>query len=109
MPLRIAFLAWSAPMTRRHLEQMAKDNAEQVAHYDKVRGRLTLLDGTTIINAYSIDVRGYWFDQVILADDRRMYIRERHYTLINEVLARCKRSIIPEEFAIQIYDIDAEV
>lgn len=111
MPLKIVFLGFSATLTCLYLGQMASDNAEQVARYDRRDGRLVLRDGTEIINAYSIGLdflEGRRFDQVILADDRRMEIKKRHRGVIAELLGRCGCSIVPEEFRLQIYDTDEE-
>lgn len=108
--LNIAFLGWDAAQTDRYLSQMAEDNADQVDRYDRRQGRLKLTDGTEIINAYRIGkIHGRKYDQVILADDRRMEIMEHHRKDIAELLARCQSSIIPEEFHLQFYDIDEEV
>lgn len=86
-----------------------EDNADQVDRYDRRQGHLKLTDGTEIINAYRIGkIHGRRYDQVILADDRRREIMEHHRKDIAELLRRCQSSIIPEEFHLQFYDIDAE-
>lgn len=109
MPLKIVFLGWNARQTDHYLEQMAIDNIEQVARYDRRQGRLTLTDGTVIINAYHIvTIQGWRFDQVILADDRRLHIKEHHRDAIARLMAYRQASIVPEEFGLQIYDIDEE-
>ena len=109
MGLKIVFLGWDRRQTDRYMRQMAKDNAEQVARYDRRSGRLALRDGTEIINAYTIrSPKGQRFDQVILADDRRMEILEHHRLDIAELLARCMSSPIPLEYQLQIYDLDEE-
>ena len=83
---------------------------DQVAWYNQRHGRLVLTDGTEIINAYKIGrLEGWVIDQVILADDRRLNIKEHHRGFIGSLMAHRKASIIPEEFALQIYDIDEEV
>lgn len=110
MPLKIVFLSWNPRLTDQYLEQMANDNAEQVARFNRRHGRLALTDGTEIISASSIsNLQGYRFDQVIVADDRRMEILAHHNILITQLLARCMNSHIPLEYQLQIYDIDAEV
>lgn len=107
---KIVFLGWDARQTDQYLSQMAMDNADQVDRYDRLQGRLKLTDGTEIINAYRIGkIHGRKYDQVILADDRRMEIMEHHRNDIAELLRRCQSSIIPEEFHLQFYDIDEEV
>ena len=109
MPLKIVFWGWNARLTDQYLEQMAKDNAEQVAWYNRRHGRLALTDGTVIFNAYSIGrIEGWRIDQVILADDRRLNIKEHHRDAIARLMAHRQASIVPEEFGLQIYDIDEE-
>lgn len=109
MTLKIVFLSWNARLTDQYLGQMAKDNAEQVAWYNSLHGRLKLKDGTEIVSAYHIrNIQGWRIDQVILADDRRMNIKEHQRVAINELLTRCQSSIVPWEYRLQIYDLDAE-
>ena len=109
MPLKIVFLGWNARQTDQYLGQMAKDNAEQVAWYNRRHGRLALTDGTEIINAYHIGIiEGRRIDQVILADDRRLQIKEHHRDAIARLMEHRQASKVPEEFGLQIYDIDEE-
>lgn len=113
MALKIAFLGWDARLTSRYLRMLQMDNEEQIqrcAGSRPILDDLVLRDGTQIINVYSIgmDALTRRFDQVILADDRRMEIMERHRGTIAMLLALCGGSIVPEEFRLQIYDIDAE-
>ena len=109
MPLKIVFLGWSLRLTDQYMEQMAEDNAEQVAWYNRRYGRLVLTDGTEITNAYHMNrIQGRRFDQVIVADDRRMEILEYHQHDIAELLACCMASPVPEEYRLQTYDLDAE-
>lgn len=114
MPLKIAFLGWDARLTARYLRMLQLDNEGQVKTPAGSQPRLdkvVLRDGTEIINVYSIGLKfleGWRFDQVILADDRRMEIKERHRRVIAELLHRCGCSNVPEEFRLQIYDIDEE-
>ena len=111
MTLKIAFLGWDARLTARYLEQLAMDNVERVSRYNPDRGFLALKDGTEIIIPRIIGLNcldGRRFDQVILADDRRMKIKEHPRHAIAVLLNSCSRSIVPEEFRLQIYDIDAE-
>jgi hypothetical protein len=46
-PLKIAFLGYNAPLTARYLEQLAEDNAEQVAWYNR-RMEITRNQAATI-------------------------------------------------------------
>ena len=111
MAQNIAFLGYNARQTAQYLAQLAEDNAEQVAWYNRRHGRLALTDGTEIISVYSIGLGGFdgrRFDQVILADDRRMEIKKIHRRTIAALLYCCSCSIVPEEFRMQIYDIDEE-
>lgn len=109
MDLKIVFLSWNPRLTDQYLEQLAVDNVDQVKRFERRRGRIVLRDGTEIINAYHIiDLQGWRIDQVILADDRRMEIKQHHQGLIAELLNRCQCSSVPQEFSLQIYDIDEE-
>lgn len=109
MPLKIAFLGYNAPLTDRYLDQLARDNAEQVDRYLRFARRLYLRDGTEIIGIVSPrQADGLRFDQIILADDRRMEITRNQAATIGRLLDCCTGSIIPSDFRVQIYDIDEE-
>jgi hypothetical protein len=109
VPLKIAFLGYNAPQTARYLAQLAEDNAEQVAWFLRRHGRLAMKDGTVIVNAYCVGkFDGLRFDQIILADDRRMEITRNQAATIGRLLDCCTGSIIPPDFRVQIYDIDEE-
>lgn len=109
MPLKIAFLGYNAHLTGVYLDQLARDNAEQVDRYLRFARRLYLRDGTQIIGVVSPrDMEGLRFDQIILADDRRMEITRNQATTIGRILDCCTGSIIPSDFRVQIYDIDEE-
>lgn len=109
MALKIAFIAWSTESTNRYLQQFVEDNDDQVAGYNKMLSRVFLKDGTEICGITNLDrLTGQRFDQVIIADDRRLY--SHHNLLYNTDLLYhiLRRSIIPEEYQYQIYDLDEE-
>jgi hypothetical protein len=108
MPLKIAFIAWNAESTRRYLQQLVEDNADQVAGYNKTFARVFLRDQTEIIGITNLDrLTGQRFDQVIVADDWRRNVYD--YMLYNGQLRRSlSGSVIPEEYQYQIYDLDEE-
>lgn len=109
-PLKIAFLAWGLAAADRYLEQLVADNDDQVKRYI-LRHTVILTDGTEISRISVSDpsaLRGRRFDQVIIADDRRMQILERRQPELHELARCCAGSIIPEEFRFQIYDLDEE-
>lgn len=110
MAQNIAFMGYSDHLTGVYLDQLVRDNAEQVARYDPRRGLVTMKDGTRIIRIYSWRCRedGRRFDQVILADDRRMEILQHRRDDLAWLLHCCQTSASPEELRLQIYDIDEE-
>lgn len=111
MALRLAFIGHSNNLTRIYLRQFVFDNREQVEQYDELRGLVYLRDGTQI-KAIFRPVRfldGLRFDQVIVADDRRLELLHsdsfemrvlRHYVRYS--------GNVPEEYKFIVYDIDAE-
>ena len=111
MAYKIAFIGYNEEQTRRYLEDLAIVNADQVYSVDRRSGCVTLKDGTTITAVKPVPefLYGRRFDQVIVADDRRLNIIDRRYPEI-VALDRCMAdSIVPVHFRWQIYDLDAEV
>lgn len=109
MPLKIAFIAWSAHHSDIYLERLAVDNVDQVKRYERKRGCILLRDGTEIINVNHLHGwEGYRFDQIIVADDWRMGILLKRWDELEELEYRCRCSIVPEEYRYQFYIIDAE-
>ena len=111
MAYSIAFIGYNEEQTRRYLEDLAAVNADQVRRFDRRNGCITLKDGTTITRVLPVPdfLRGRRFDQVIVADDRRLQVFDRRYPEMME-LNRCMGgSIVPEHFRWQLYDLDAEV
>lgn len=109
MPLKIAFIAWSAWCADMLLKRLAVDNADQVKQYDRKRGRLLLTDGTEIINVHRLNgLDGHRFDQIIVADDWRMDILLKCWDELAALEYRCGCSIVPEEYRYQFYFIDEE-
>lgn len=107
--LRLAFIGWDAGKTATYLHQFAQDNHESVAAYDRHRHIVRLRDGTTVVGILSDrDVRdGSHYDQIIVADDRRKHIFYHRANLINALLCIRQKSLVPDIFAIQHYDLDA--
>lgn len=111
MAYKIAFIGYNEEQTRRYLEDLAVVNADQVYRFDRRNGQVIMRDGTTITRVLPSPafLKGRRFDQVIVADDRRLNVLERRYPEIME-LGRCMvGSIVPEHFRWQLYDLDAEV
>jgi hypothetical protein len=111
-PLKIAFIGYDAKQTSRYFEQFAVDNVEQVRRFDRQRGYITLKDGTEIKSMAYIDTRamdGRRFDQVIIADDRRLEILRRRCAELRVLDSCCSCSDVPAEYRYQHYDLDAEV
>lgn len=109
MPLRIAFIGYNFAQTWLYFDQMVYANMEPGSRYYRIAGVLYLPDGTEIHRiptSYPPDLRRFRFDQVILADDRRMEILEARADFIDE-LRRCMAcSPVPEEFRWPVYDLD---
>ena len=111
MAYNIAFIGYNEEQTHRYLEDLAVVNAEQIRRFDKRNGVITLKDGTTITAVRPVPefLYGRWFDQVIIADDRRLDIIERRFPEIL-ALGRCMSdSVVPVDFRWQVYDLDAVV
>ena len=111
MAYNIAFIGYNEEQTRRYLEDLAVVNADQVRRVDRRNGCVILKDGTTITRVLPIPefLHGRRFDQVIVADDRRLHILFRRGPELRE-LDRCMAgSVVPEHFRWQFYDLDAEV
>ena len=110
MPYNIAFIGWNEEQTCRYLEDLARVNADQVHRFDKRRGCVTLKDGTTITAVKPVPefLYGRRFDQVIVADDRRLNVIDRRYPEIVALDHSMANSIVPVHFRWQLYDLDAE-
>lgn len=110
-PLILAFVGFNEEQTRAHFRQFAEDNAEQVHAANLEQGWIRLYDGTVILRVSAEEKVRLWgvrFDQIILADDRRMMIwKERRHLLRLLNLAAARRSNVPQEFRFQVYDVDA--
>lgn len=110
MAYNIAFIGWNEEQTRRYLEDLAVVNADQVYRFDRRNGRVILKDGTTITRVLPVPefLKGRRFDQVIVADDRRLGIVFRRGPELEE-LDRCmSTSIVPEHFRWLFYDLDVD-
>ncbi len=108
--LKIAFLAWDLQAADRYLAQLVADNEDQVKRY-VLRDTVLLKDGTAITRISPSDplaLHGRRFDQVIIADDRRLQIMQRHRAILRALDWCCRGSIVPEEYRYQIYDLDEE-
>lgn len=109
MPLRIAFIGFNTKLTWLYFDQMAYANTEPGVGYMRSCGIFQQPDGTLI---HRVDeprpdyLRGYHFDQVILADDRRMEILEARADFLAQLRRCMARSPIPEEFRWLFYDLD---
>ena len=111
MAYNIAFIGYNEAQTRTYLCDLARVNADQVRYFAPRNGLVILEDGTTITAVKPVPefLRGRRFDQVIVADDRRMNVFGRRAPEMRE-LDRCMAgSRVPEDFRWQLYDLDAEV
>ena len=111
MAYNIAFIGYNEEQTHRYLEDLAVVNADQLRIFNRRCGIVELMDGTIITAVKPVPefLCGRRFDQVIVADDRRMNVLGRRAPEMRE-LDRCMAgSIVPEHFRWQLYDLDAEV
>ena len=109
--LKIAFIGFNTEQTHAALLQLAVDNADQVKSYDRRRGRIVLTDGTEIMAVPTADpvaLNGRRFDQIIIADDWRLEIMHHLRAELRALDWCCQHSSIPEEYRLQIYDMDEE-
>ena len=108
-PLVLAFIGWNEECTRRYFRLFANDNAEQIYHADHDRGVLRFYDGS-VVRRISLSwvgrLDGYRFDQIILADDSRLMMKEYRCSELRELNYRCCCSNVPEEFRYIHYNID---
>lgn len=111
MALEIAFIGYNEAQTNTYFVDFAAVNADQVRRFDRRGGVIILKDGTRITKVTPAPgfLKGRRFDQVILADDRRMEILERRAPELWALLLCCERSDVPPDFWFQTYDLDAEV
>ena len=109
MAYNIAFIGYNEEQTRRYLEDLAVVNAEQVQRFDKRQGVVTLKDSTTITAVRPVPefLHSRRFDQVIMADDRRLDVVERRFPEILALGHCMSDSVVPVDFRWQVYDLDA--
>lgn len=104
-PLTIAFIGYTYQLGLQGLEELAKNNKEEVEK--KFKKELYLKDGTRII-AVDGDLQklnGRYFDQLILFDDNRWKIYDKQYDLIQEIIGPLMAySCVPNEFKILQYE-----
>lgn len=111
MAYNLAFIGYNEEQTRRYLEDLAVVNADQVRRFDRRSGQILMKDGTTITAVKPVPefLCGRWFDQVIVADDRRMRVYEKRYPEMLALSHCMEFSSVPAHFRWQFYDLDAEV
>lgn len=107
MGLKIAFIGYDERCTRQAFEQFAHDNRDQVVQFLKICGVIRLKDGTRIERFTGIRPKGRRYDQIIIADDRRMNILATRAWELGELLKCSAGSVVPEMFRFCIYDMDA--
>lgn len=104
----IAFVGYDARCTVQALRQFAADNSDQVASFDPYAMKMVLRDGTLIIGMTTRRCTdGYRIDQIIIADDARCRVWRHHRDLMAYLMHIRGMSNVPEEFAVQWYNLDA--
>ena len=109
-PIRrnIAFVGYDTRCTVNALRQFAADNFDQVASFDPYAMKIVLLDGTRIMGVTTRRcMDGYRIDQVIIADDARKRVWMHQRDLMAYLMHIRGMSNVPEEFAVQWYNLDA--
>lgn len=110
-PLQIAFIGFDRKQTMEHFKEFAAINHDDIESYSPETKKIILHDSTTIhaITGYS-DTLGKWFDQVVIAVDRRG-IRNwtmKQISLLDYVLDKTSDYRIPEDSMVLKYDLDSE-
>lgn len=107
--LEIAFMGRDARETKETFQQFARDNKNEIRTDLLKWGLLVLKDGTRITRVLPGEgIHGYYFDQLILADDSRRKIFIDRGDAIDALLyGALARSYVPEEYKILFYDLDA--
>lgn len=104
----IAFVGYDTRCTALALRQFSEDNAEQVACFDPYGMRMVLQDGTQILGmATRRIIHGLRIDQIIIADDARCRVWIQQADLFAYLIHIRGMSNVPEEFAVQWYNLDA--
>lgn len=106
-PLHIAFISWDAEQTTHWLQDLVTHNRSSVKK--ATRKYIEMRDGTRIIAVHPSNIPyGIYFDQIIVADDRRKLIFDSRRC--SEVIFKIqeRRSYrVPDDFFIQFYDLDS--
>lgn len=104
----IAFVGYDTRCTVQALRQFAADNFDQVASFDPYAMRMVLRDGTRIMGMTTRRCPdGYRIDQIIIADDARCRVWMHQRDLMAYLMHIRGMSNVPEEFAVQLYNLDA--
>ena len=104
----IAFVGYDTRCTVQALRQFAADNFDQVASFDPYGMKMALRDGTLIQGvAARRCMDGYRVDQIIIADDARCRVWTHQRDLLAYLMHIRGMSNVPEEFAVQWYNLDA--
>lgn len=110
-PLQIAFIGFDRKQTMEHFKEFAAINHDDIESYSMGTQKIVLHDGTVI---YAItgfcDVLGKWFDQVVIAVDRRgiRHWPTKQISLFNYALDKVSDYRIPEDCIVLKYDLDSE-
>jgi hypothetical protein len=104
----IAFVGYDARCTVQALRQFAEDNAEHVACFDPYGMKMVLQDGTQILGMATRRIMdGLRIDQIIIADDARCRVWRQQSDSFAYLIHIRGMSDVPEEFAVQWYNLDA--
>lgn len=106
--LHIGVLGYSYDLSIKQLREIV--NNDMTSKPKRItRNNIIMEDGTkfTVIPS-STDwinwIKGYKFDQLLLVDDNRWMIFNKHYDLIEYLKGRLSISFVPEEFKILKYE-----
>lgn len=106
--LHLGFITYSSDQLKDFFTQFCEDNSDQIEKMvvNKSNCYAVLKDGTKITGIMNNcdSLRGFKFDQLILADDYRMNIRWKRDELIRMLLDyNTYHSVVPDEFKIIEY------
>lgn len=103
-PLKIAMISYDRSNMKIAIDSFIDNNLEQIEAGTKKK--ITLKDGTEIVPIYKKDdLKGKYFDQMMICDDYRWNILSSNEDLISYTyIDLAYKSCVPEEFFTMKYE-----